>query len=131
MNEKARDSSAPGVPTPGAPTRDHSRLSAELAGIPADQLRNADLLNGLLIAAAGAAGFNSLGIPATRRRPDGACDAALLLDEAHLVVHALPNRGILVLDLFAPTTHDLSKALDVFTRRLNPTRVTAEPRKRG
>jgi S-adenosylmethionine/arginine decarboxylase-like enzyme len=89
------------------------------------------MLGGLLIAAAGAAGFNSLGIPATRRRPDGACDVALLLDEAHLVVHALPDRGILVLDLFAPVSHDLSKALDVITRRLNPTKVNAEPRKRG
>jgi S-adenosylmethionine/arginine decarboxylase-like enzyme len=109
----------------------YSRLSAELSGVPAEQLRDAEMLGGLLIAAAGAAGFNSLGIPATRRRPDGACDAALLLDEAHLVVHALPNRGMLVLDLFAPASHDLSKALDVFIRRLNPTKVNADPRQRG
>ena len=109
----------------------HSRLSAELTGLPADQLRNSEMLGGLLIAAAGAAGFNSLGVPVTRRRPDGACDAVLLLDEAHLVVHALPDRGILVLDLFAPSLHDLSKALDVFTRRLHPTKVTVDPRKRG
>jgi S-adenosylmethionine/arginine decarboxylase-like enzyme len=109
----------------------HIRLSAELSGITANQLRDADMLGGLLIAAAGAAGFNSLGLPATRRRPDGACDAALLLDEAHLVVHALPDRGILVLDLFAPSSHDLSKALDVFARRLNPTRVHTDPRHRG
>jgi S-adenosylmethionine/arginine decarboxylase-like enzyme len=47
------------------------------------------------------------------------------------VVHALPEQGILVLDLFAPSSHDLGKALDVFTRRLHPTRVNAEPRKRG
>jgi S-adenosylmethionine/arginine decarboxylase-like enzyme len=109
----------------------HSRLSADLSGIAADQLRDADMLGGLLIAAAGAAGFNSLGVPASRRRPDGACDVALLLDESHLVVHALPDRGLLVLDLFAPATHDLSKALDVFTRRLNPTKVHVDSRKRG
>jgi S-adenosylmethionine/arginine decarboxylase-like enzyme len=111
----------------------HSRLSADLAGIPADQLRDADMLGGLLIAAAGAAGFNSLGVPAARRRPDGACDVALLLDEAHLVVHALPDRGLLVLDLFAPAPHDLSKALDVFTRRMNPTktRTHVDTRTRG
>lgn len=89
------------------------------------------MLGGLLIAAAGAAGFNSLGIPATRRRPDGACDVALLLDEAHLVVHALPDQGTLMLDLFAPSSHDLSKALDVFSRRLNPTKVNVDPRPRG
>jgi S-adenosylmethionine/arginine decarboxylase-like enzyme len=110
---------------------EYSRLSAELAGVPAEQLRDAKLLGGLLIAAAGAVGFNSLGIPATRVRPDGACDSALLLDEAHLVVHALPNRETLVLDIFAPRSHDLGKALEVFTRRLNPTRVTVEPRQRG
>lgn len=110
---------------------DYSRLSAELSGVPADQLRNVETIGGLLIAAAGAAGFNSLGVPVNRTRPDGACDAALLLDQAHLVVHALPERGILVLDLFAPVSHDLGKALDVFTRRLNPSKVNVEPRKRG
>jgi S-adenosylmethionine/arginine decarboxylase-like enzyme len=109
----------------------HSRLSADLTGLPADQLRDPDTLAGLLIAAAGAAGFNSLGVPTVRRRPDGACDLVLLLEEAHLVVHALPDRGLLVLDLFAPASHDLSKALDVFTRRLNPTKVHTDSRKRG
>ena len=109
----------------------YSRVSADLTGVSADQLRDAEMLGGLLIAAAGAAGFNSLGIPAVRRRPDGACDVALLLDESHLVVHALPDQGLLVLDLFAPASHDLNKALDVITRRLNPTTVHAESRKRG
>lgn len=109
----------------------HTRVSADLNGVPVEQLRDAEVLGGLLIAAAGAAGFNSLGIPAVRRRPDGACDVALLLDESHLVVHALPDRGLLVLDFFAPASHDLSKALDVFTRRLNPTKVHADSRKRG
>jgi S-adenosylmethionine/arginine decarboxylase-like enzyme len=47
------------------------------------------------------------------------------------VVHALPDRGLLVLDLFAPASHDLTKALDVFTRRLNPTKVHVDSRKRG
>jgi S-adenosylmethionine/arginine decarboxylase-like enzyme len=109
----------------------YNRLSAELSGIPAERLRNVEMIGGLLIAAAGAAGFNSLGVPVSRSRPDGACSAALLLDQAHLVVHALPEQGILVLDLFAPALHDLGKALDVFTRRLNPTKVNTEPRKRG
>jgi hypothetical protein len=36
-----------------------------------------------------------------------------------------------VIDLFAPAPHDLGKALDVFTRRLNPAKVTTDPRKRG
>ena len=109
----------------------HSRLSADLTGISAEQLRDAEMLSGLLIAAAGAAGFNSLGIPAVRRRPNGACDVALLLDEAHLVVHALPDRGLLILDVFAPASHDPSKALDVLTRRLNPAKVHTDSRKRG
>ena len=109
----------------------HARVSAELTGLRAEQLRDAEMLAGLLIAAAGAAGFNSLGIPNVRRRPDGAVDAALLLDEAHLVVHALPSLGLLVLDFLAPSAHDLSKALDVFTRRLNPKKVHADTRARG
>src|SRR3954462_7584955 len=98
----------------------YTRLSTELSGIPAEHLRNVEMIGGLLIAAAGAAGFNSLGVPISRTRPDGACDLALLLDQAHLVVHALPEQGLLVIDLFAPAPHDLGKALDVFIRRLNP-----------
>ena len=109
----------------------YSRLSADLTGIPPEQLRDSEMLGGPLIAAAGAAGFGALGIPATRRRPDGGCDAALLLDQAHLVVHALPERGLLVLDLFAPASHELGKALDVFTRRLNPTSIATDPVRRG
>lgn len=109
----------------------HTRVSADLTGVAPNQLRDAEMLSGLLIAAAGAAGFNALGIPAVRRRPDGACDVALLLEESHLVVHALPSRDLLILDFFAPASHDLSKALDVFTRRLNPTKVHADSRTRG
>jgi len=109
----------------------HGRLSADLSGVSPDQLRDTDLLAGLLIAAAGAAGFNSLGVPTTRKRPNGASGIALLLDEAHLVVHALPDQGLLVLDLFAPAAHDLSKALDVFTRRLTPTKTQVDSRQRG
>jgi S-adenosylmethionine/arginine decarboxylase-like enzyme len=110
---------------------DFSRLSAELSGIPAEQLRNVETIGGLLIAAAGAAGFSSLGVPVSRTRPDGASDAALMLDQAHLVVHSYRDVGILVLYLLAHASHDLGKALDVFTRRLNPSRVNVEPRKRG
>jgi len=109
----------------------YARLSAELRGVSSKQLEDGDALGGLLIAAAGAAGFNSLGVPTTRKRPNGACDLALLLDEAHLVVHALPDQGLLVLDLFAPAAHDLSKALDVFTRRLTPTKTQVDSRQRG
>jgi S-adenosylmethionine/arginine decarboxylase-like enzyme len=109
----------------------HSRLSADLSGLSPEQLRDTAMLAGLLIAAAGAAGFNPLGVPATRNRPSGASDLALLLDEAHLVVHALPDQGLLVLEVFAPASHDLSKALDVFTRRLNPTKTQVDSRKRG
>ena len=109
----------------------HARLSAELQGVSAKQLEDADGLAALLISAAGAAGFSSLGVPTTRKRLSGACDVALLLDEAHLVVHALPERGLLVIDLFAPASHDLGKALDVLTRRLNPTKTQIDSRARG
>jgi hypothetical protein len=36
-----------------------------------------------------------------------------------------------VIDLFAPAPHDLGKALDVFTRRLNPSKVKTDARARG
>jgi S-adenosylmethionine decarboxylase len=108
-----------------------AHVSADLAGIGSGPLRDSALLTGLLIAAASAAGFNATAAPVARTGNDGAVSAILLLDPCHLSVHSLPDRGLALVDVFARDRAGAGKALDVFVRRLNPTKVTSETRMRG
>lgn len=109
----------------------HSHLSAEFIGVPASQLRDGTLISGLLIAAASAVGFSSIGIPAVRDEPTGSLSAALLLENGHMVVHAVPERQTLLFDVVSPSSHDCRKAVEVFSRRLTPRDVKTVVRNRG
>ena len=109
----------------------HSHLTAEFVGVPAEQLRDSALLGGLLIAAASAGGFNPIGVPAVRAGPAGGVSAILLLDGAHLSLHAIPARQALLFDVVAPASHDFRKVLDVFARRLTARDIKSDTRGRG
>jgi S-adenosylmethionine/arginine decarboxylase-like enzyme len=109
----------------------HSHLTAEFAGVPTEQLQDAALLGGLLIAAASAGGFNPIGVPTVKKHVDGAVSAMLLLDGAHLVIHAMPRRQTLLFDVVAPASHDFRKALEVFARRLTARDIKSDTRGRG
>jgi S-adenosylmethionine/arginine decarboxylase-like enzyme len=110
----------------------HSHLTAELSGIAPEQLRDATLLSGLLIASASAGGFSPSGIPLVREhKGSGSVSAVLLLDDAHLAIHSLPAQRTLLFDLVAPASHDFRKALDVFARRLTARDIKSETRGRG
>jgi S-adenosylmethionine/arginine decarboxylase-like enzyme len=110
----------------------HQHLTAEFLGVPVEQLRDATMLSGLLIAAASAGGFSPIGVPAVREhRATGGLSAMLLFDDAHLVVHSFPARQALLLDLLAPASHDFRKALDVFARRLSAREIRSDTRGRG
>jgi S-adenosylmethionine/arginine decarboxylase-like enzyme len=109
----------------------HSHLSAEFIGVPASQLRDGTLISGLLIAAASAVGFSSIGVPAVRDETSGSLSAALSLESGHMVVHAVPERQILLFDVVSPSSHDCRKAVDVFSRRLTPRDVRTVVRDRG
>jgi S-adenosylmethionine/arginine decarboxylase-like enzyme len=118
-------------PTAAVPPS-HSHLTAELSGIAAEQLRDATLLSGLLIAAASAGGMSPSGIPLVREhKGSGGVSAVLLLDDAHLAIHSLPAQRTLLFDLVAPASHDFRKALDVFARRLTARDIKSETRGRG
>ncbi len=106
-------------------------VSADLAGIGSGPLRDAPLLSGLLIAAAGAAGLNAAGSPIVRTAASGGISAVLLLDPCHVSIHSLPNRGLALVDVLARDEAGAAKALDVFVRRLVPTGVTSDVRTRG
>lgn len=108
-----------------------THVIADLTGVAAPALRDATALTGLLIAAAGAAGLTTIGAPVVRQLPSGAVAAVLFLDACHITLHSLPDREMLLLDILAPASRDAQKALDVFTRRLAPTKMRTEVRARG
>jgi S-adenosylmethionine decarboxylase len=78
-----------------------AHASADLAGVGSGALRDAALLSGLLIAAAGAAGLNAAGVPIVRTAPAGGISAVLLLDPCHVSIHSLPERGLALVDVLA------------------------------
>ena len=106
-------------------------MSADLAGVSSGALRDAALLSGLLIAAAGAAGLNAAGAPIVRCAPTGGISSVLLLDPCHVSIHSLPERGIALVDILARDAAGAAKALEVFVRRLAPVGVTSDTRMRG
>lgn len=106
-------------------------VSAELTGVGSGALRDAPLLSGLLIAAAGAAGLSASGTPVVRIAPAGAISAMIQLDPGHASVHSFPGRGLALVDVMAHDEGGAAKALEVFVRRLAPVNVTSETRKRG
>ena len=105
-------------------------LTADFIGAKREQLRDEGLVAGLMIAAAGAAGFAVMGKPIIRSLPNGV-GALLLLDDCHMSVHTFPERELLMLDVLTLSTHDARKALDVFARRLAAREIRSELRDRG
>ncbi len=116
------------APTAGAP---YTHVLADLRGVAAAQLRDATLLRGLLIAAAGGAGFATVGTPIVHTLPNESVAAVLMLDECHVALHSFPERELLLLDVLCGSTHDASKAVQVFARRLTPREVRHETLPRG
>lgn len=108
-----------------------SHLIADFVGVAAPQLRDTSLITGLLIAAAGAAGFVTIGSPVIRQLPGDGVAAILILDGCHVAVHAFPERELLLLDVLSLATQDPRKALDVFARRLSAKEIRSDVRSRG
>lgn len=104
---------------------------ADFVDVPAKQLRDRDLLGGLLIAAASAVGMNAKGLPMTVVQPAGELSATLLDDHGHITLHSHPARGLLLLDVLASVPLDGSRAVDVFTRRLTARDVRRGTHERG
>jgi len=109
----------------------YASLAADFVGVPSKQLEDADLLGGLLIAAAGAAGLAGTSLPTVREFGNGVISASLVLDGAHIVIHAISHKRMLLFDVVAPTSHDFRKALDVFARRLTASEIHSDTRPRG
>jgi S-adenosylmethionine/arginine decarboxylase-like enzyme len=108
-----------------------THVAADLIGVADASLRDVPLLSGLLIAAAGAAGYAALGAPIVKQLPAGDIAGVLLLDGCHIALHSFPERELLLLDILAPASRDARKALDVFAKRLVPQQIRSEARPRG
>lgn len=108
-----------------------THLVADFLGVPPGQLGDSALISGLLIAAAGAAGFTSIGGPLVKHLPHGGLTGLLLLEGCHMTVHTFPDRALLLFDVLSVATHDSRKAFDVFARRLTATEIRSEVRARG
>jgi len=108
-----------------------THLVADFIGVSREPLADQALLTGLLIAAAGAAGYPTTGAPVTRRLGTDGISVVLFLDGCHMSVHALPSRGVLLLDVLADAHIDARKALAVFTRKIRAVEVRTAERARG
>jgi S-adenosylmethionine/arginine decarboxylase-like enzyme len=104
---------------------------ADLSGVAPGPLRDPALLGGLLIAAAGALGVATVAPPTIRQQPDDSVSGVLLLDGCHIALHTVPATGVLMLDVLAPESRDVRRAIDVFSRRLSPRAIVQEERARG
>jgi S-adenosylmethionine/arginine decarboxylase-like enzyme len=112
-------------------SRTFQHIVADFLGVPANQLGDRALISGLIVAAASAAGMNATGIPTLLDRKAGGLTAALLHDDCHITVHALPERELLLVDVLAPRPIDASRAVDVFVRRLTARHVHRDARDRA
>jgi S-adenosylmethionine/arginine decarboxylase-like enzyme len=112
-------------------SREYQHITADFLGVPANQLADRALISGLVVAAASAAGMHSGGIPTMRERSAGGLTAALLHDDCHITVHAVPERELLLVDVLAPRAIDASRAVDVFARRLTARDVHRNARDRA
>jgi S-adenosylmethionine/arginine decarboxylase-like enzyme len=112
-------------------SRDFQHVVADFVGVPANQLADRALISGLVVAAASAAGMNAASLPTLRDRKAGGLIAALLHDDCHITVHAVPERELLLVDVLAPRTMDVSRAIDVFARRLTARQVHRDTRDRA
>lgn len=113
----------------GAPAFTH--LIADFIGVPPAQLRDRATLNGLMIAAAGAAGFSVINEAVVRQLPNDGVAGLFLLNGCHMSLHTFPDRELLLLDFLSLATHDPRKALDVFARRVTAREIRSDQRARG
>lgn len=89
----------------------------ELTSVDPARLRDTNALSALVVSAAGAVGMPSLGPPVVREGA-GAIAVALLCLEGHIVLHLAPEEGVCLVEIIARAPADVSKGIDVISRRL-------------
>jgi S-adenosylmethionine/arginine decarboxylase-like enzyme len=103
---------------------------ADLEGIPASRLGDAQGLGPLLLAAANAAGLHPIAPPLVHARPGGVT-AVLPCHGGHVAIHTLPDAGVCFADVLAVEAGRPQQGLEVILRRLAARTVHADVRRRG
>ena len=103
---------------------------ADLGGIPANRLTDAQGLTGLLLAAANAAGLNPAAAPVVQVGPRGLA-AALVCHGGHVALHALPDEGLCFVDVAGPGARHPQRGLEIIIKRLGAREVRSDTRWRG
>ena len=108
-------------------TLDH--VFADLGGVPANRLTDAQGVAGLLLAAANAAGLNPAGQPVVTLGPRG-LSAALVCNGGHVVLHGVPEAGLCFADVAGIDARP-QRGLDVIIKRFGAREVRVDSRRRG
>ncbi len=88
----------------------------ELTDLVSARLSDVDGLASVVVAAAGAVGLTALGPPVVREGPRG-ISVGMLCQNGHVVIHALPEEGICLVDVVARQPADASRGSEVIARR--------------
>jgi S-adenosylmethionine/arginine decarboxylase-like enzyme len=94
-----------------------SHSLTELTGITTPLLSDENGLAALAIAAGGALGLTAHGPPTAKSGPRGIA-VGLLGHGGHVVLHAHPENGSILVDVLTPGTTPAGRAVEVIARRL-------------
>ena len=109
-------------------TFDH--VFADLGGVAANRLSDAQGIAGLLLAAANAAGLNPAGQPVVVLGPRG-LSAALVCHGGHVALHGVPDAGLCFADVAGIGGALPQRGLDVIIKRFGAREVRVDSRRRG
>ena len=109
-------------------TFDH--VFADLGGVPANRLTDAQGVAGLLLAAANAAGLNPASQPLVTLGPCG-LSAALVCNGGHVALHGIPEAGLCFADVAGSGDARPHRGLDVIIKRFGAREVRVDSRRRG
>ncbi len=96
------------------PTFNQSIL--ELTDLVSARLSDVAGLSSVVVAAAAAVGMTALGPPVVREGPR-AISIGMLCHNGHVVIHALPEEGVCLVDVVAREPADASRGAEVIARR--------------
>src|SRR5439155_26449599 len=103
---------------------------ADLGGIPANRLTDAQGLAGVLLAAANAAGLSPANPPVVKIGPKGV-SAALVCHGGHVALHGVPDVGLCFVDVAGLGGALPQRGLEVIIKRFGAREVRTDARRRG
>lgn len=108
-----------------------AHLLADLHGVPAAALGDADALEALLTRAAGAAGATVVFAHFHAFGDGGGITGVVLLAESHISIHTWPEHGFAAIDIFMCGAADADRALSVIEAGLEAGRCVRHKLPRG